>query len=109
MSILQDIIKDTYKVTEYSGRGMFGKSCLGVQIDGMSELGALLAAIIEKVSIDNRAIIAEDISSIATDSLGKGVIVYFSKVEFLHELIDEDSIDENDGHAVLRNLLEEEP
>lgn len=95
MSILQDIIKDTYKVTEYSGRGMFGKTCLGVQIEGMNKLGSLLATIIGKIDDSNRVAVVEEICSITTDSLGKGIIVYFPRVEFCKS-DDEDSFDEED-------------
>lgn len=65
--------------TDYSGRGMYGRTCFGIDIDGAAagftfKLGVALAA--------NHPELAEELSyeTVATDNMGLGTIVYWPNV-----------------------------
>lgn len=79
----QDLIEDAgYTCCPYTGRGM-NKECLGVCIDD-NKLGKFLADVIDESSedLEEKSEIAKAIRVMQTDSMGKGIIVYFPGVEF---------------------------
>jgi hypothetical protein len=63
--------------TDYSGRGMYGKTCVGIVVDDVDllELGAAIAETIEDEEL-RKALI----SGSRTDSMGYSTIVYWSRV-----------------------------
>lgn len=80
-SRLQDILESTVDgVRSYSGRGMYGRSCLGVETD---DLGDLFAAVLEELEGEEDT---QDVQlafkSMRTDALGRGTIVYFPAVAY---------------------------
>jgi hypothetical protein len=62
----------------YSGRGMYGRSCVGIVIDSESDLLALGVAISELVEDyeDKQTLV----NSVKTDSMGRGLIAYWTGV-----------------------------
>lgn len=66
----------------YSGRGMYGRCCLGVDLYQGQSLGSLIAVLITEVDEDDREDVAEAVQGMLTDSMGLGSIVYFPSVLF---------------------------
>jgi hypothetical protein len=96
MSKLQELMAKHYPARSYSGRGMFGKSCLGFDLNCGIGMGRFLSTLIEStlgLSQDSIDEIAEQIESIQTDHMGLGMIVYFPGVEFYGEGDDLDDAD----------------
>lgn len=73
----------------YSGRAMYGKTCLAVDLDG-GTLGPFVADVIEalqtqvggEIMSTNGDDISEAFRSMKTDSMGRGSVVYFPGVPF---------------------------
>lgn len=92
--VLQEILEGEFEVRSYSGRGMYGRECLGVDV-GRGELGELLAVVVENVEEDDRYEVAQVLRGMATDSMGLGMIVYFPGVPFFDDGSDDDEEDES--------------
>jgi hypothetical protein len=88
---LQEAIESSNNWTcrSYSGRGMYGKTCLGVETDSY-QLGELFSDIIQLMDEDDRDEICKAISSMREDGMGLGLIVYFPSVPFIEEDEEED-------------------
>ena len=98
--ILQQIIDDSEGFTSrsYSGRGMYGKTCLGVELNRDNTLGGFLAALVWGAEDNSRHLmddLAEGLRSAQTDSMGLGQILYFPNVPYTDE-DDEDSGEDSD-------------
>lgn len=81
-SRLQDILESTVDgVRSYSGRGMYGRSCLGVET---YDLGDLFASVLEELEGEEDT---QDLQlafkSMCTDAMGRGTIVYFPAVPYV--------------------------
>lgn len=92
-SRLQAILESTVDgVRSYSGRAMYGRSCLGVETN---DVGDLFAAVLEELEGEEDT---QDVQlafkSMCTDALGLGTIVYFPAVPFVG-----DEEDDEDEHA----------
>lgn len=79
------------EVRSYSGRGMYGKYCLGVVVvDGLSDLIEFVTTIAREVEtcinddvdhpLEN---FADRLSSIAVDNMGRSMIYYWPGVELV--------------------------
>jgi hypothetical protein len=69
------------KVRSYSGRGMYGEQCVGVDTDGGDfGYGIVAAAMIEAADDDEREALALAFSKTRTDGMGRGIIVYWPDV-----------------------------
>lgn len=82
-------IKRVYK--GYSGRGMYGRKCLGIVTD--DEWGTALEVakwLFENYEKDAEDIL-EELSDSRVDSLGRNIIIYFPGIE-----IDEDDEEEEE-------------
>lgn len=105
---LVDLLKDAgYRVRSYSGRFMYGRSCLGFIVDEGSALTAI-GEVLENVAlgeVDTDKIL-DRVESLGTlirdtreDNMGLGTIVYFPSVAWDDSYAsedDEDSEDEDD-------------
>lgn len=90
--ILQTILDKflpNYELMFYSGRGMFGKECLGISLKRNDTLGKffseLLYVVMTKEFEDKLEVIhelQEAFRSMETDSLGMGMVVYFPHTEY---------------------------
>lgn len=91
VSILVELGED---VRDYSGRGMYGERCVGINVSSANavQFGFQLACDIgirlldELGSMDAQDVL-DELSGleIQTDSLGKGIIVYFPKLKWSDE------------------------
>lgn len=99
MSELQRILESDgeFETRSYSGRGMYGDTCLGVTIDG--GIGRMLALIVESADEDNREALGETLRSMRTDSMGRGTIVYFPGTPYVGEDDEEECEECGDEHA----------
>lgn len=101
---------DPYDIVSYSGRAMYGKKCLGVKVKNGS-IGPLVADIAKHgaailnndedngTSTSPRAYqdFYRHFSSMTSDSLGLGMIVYFTSAKYVEtDDIDEDGEDVED-------------
>lgn len=94
---LQRIIEDgEFNCRSYSGRGMYGKSCLGVEIDlnHDSSLGSLMASIVYLTTEDCQEEVAEGLKRLRMDSLGLGQIVYFPGIPYSEDEPESDESEE---------------
>jgi hypothetical protein len=84
--------EDDVRETGYSGRGMYGNTCAGITFDSVTqsfrfftELGRIAVAY---ESDDDEALeqaagaVLDLVDAAATDSMGRGVIVYFPRWTF---------------------------
>lgn len=76
----------------YSGRGMFGRSCLGTEAD----LGEFLVVLVYGTNDENQDELAETVQNIRTDSMGLGGIFYFPGTKYVSDEEDEDEEDADD-------------
>ncbi len=61
--------------TDYSGRGMYGKSCVGIVAHSLLALGAAISRLVEDEELRE-----ELVSNSLTDSMGYDTIVYWPRV-----------------------------
>lgn len=66
-----------YRLQQYSGRGMMGRQCLGVLLDGNDgyEIMAMLGAASD----------GQQVPIPKNDSLGRGYILYWPHIEYTEE------------------------
>lgn len=70
-----------HEARAYSGRGMFGKQCVGFTIEGHPiAVGAGLMLEAANISDDMANELLEAMESVASDALGLRTIVYFPSV-----------------------------
>lgn len=79
---------------KYSGRGMYGKQCIGVVTDQPLKLMALITA--QMAEIDLLDEFLNIIGSVAQDSMGYDTVVYFKRVEWPEGV--EETEEESDEH-----------
>lgn len=93
---LQEAIERSgeFSCRSYSGRCMYGKECLGVEVDRNHSLGDLFADIIASIDEDNREEIEDGVRSLRTDGMGLGEIVYFQDVRFVAKKDDDEDLGE---------------
>lgn len=89
--VLQMALEDLgYETRSYSGRGMFGKTCLGFVVrhhDGNSWLCKLVRYAAENP--DEGRIIADELESYSDDNMGLDTIIYFPDVPYISEVVEE--------------------
>ncbi|MHB8407832.1 MAG: hypothetical protein ACYDHY_06915 [Acidiferrobacterales bacterium] len=90
---LQEIIEEAgYETRSYSGRGMYGRSCLGVTIDRDHDLMDFIADVLEHASESediSLSELADSFRGAKTDSMGLGTILYFPDVAHQDEPAEE--------------------
>jgi hypothetical protein len=83
--ILVEALRDAgYSVRSYSGRGMYGRSCVGAELErgtGAFKVASDVAAALLDTEVGAHALIRElaDLR-VCEDSLGLGSILYFPQV-----------------------------
>jgi hypothetical protein len=83
MANLQQFI-ETYTQLEtrsYSGRGMYGASCLAVAADDVGDVIKQLACPASEDPTMFRQV-EQDLDGIRTDSMGRGIVIYFPSAKF---------------------------
>jgi hypothetical protein len=80
MRTFQQILEAAgYETSAYSGRGMQGRECLGVDLPAGADrdLGRMLAEVIGAMGPGENDIVAGAFRRMRTDALGCGSVVYF--------------------------------
>ncbi len=72
-----------YNVRSYSGRGMYGDSCLGIVADNVI---ATVVNVLLNINIDEQYDFLDVFESARTDSMGMSDIVYFPKLKVTPEI-----------------------
>jgi len=78
---------DDAELRSYSGRNMYGKQCLGIDMESMTD------AFRFALSVDDSDLIWA-LSHPVFDNMGRGIIVYFPNVEAPEGIDDEDDEDD---------------
>jgi hypothetical protein len=80
----------------YSGRGMYGKHCISVDV---SNVGALIAfgAELGWQSKFTNAEISEIAQSVHTDSMGRDIVVYWPHLEWDRATMQDDDDDDDES------------
>ena len=93
-SKIQEFVENAqgeFSCRSYSGRAMYGESCLGVDIESAG-VGALMALIVDGIEelVDTDSLEPDDLAGIAaalrsmrTDQMGMGTIAYFPGVTYV--------------------------
>lgn len=75
---LIQLIEDAgYEAQSYSGRGMYGKECVGVDVDDDTEFAVDVMATAEP---EDKETVRALLKASSVDQLGKGYIVYFPRL-----------------------------
>ena len=99
---LQELLQDVgYKCRSYSGRNMYGNNCLGVTLSSRIEPMRFVAEVLEHVADHDGDDMADMLDELVrglrdckTDSMGRGMIIYFPMIDFEGEE-DDDEEDED--------------
>lgn len=65
---------------DYSGRGMFGKTCVGIAVDSQESYRIIAELVQELIVYYDFDDTVHALGNICSDSLGLGTIIYFPKV-----------------------------
>ncbi len=76
LSVLQRTEPDAELRSDYSGRGMYGRTCLGFVVRNPQIIGAAVAIGLACTDIDP----VEMMSHAARDSMGRDFIIYFPEI-----------------------------
>lgn len=96
--ILINAIHDAgYEPRSYSGRGMYGRSCVGVTVDRGTSAFNLAAEII--ASSADPVEMADSLCklNVSQDSMGLDSIIYFPNVPWVEEETEENDLDDLAG------------
>lgn len=100
MKNLQELLEDLeYETRSYEGRGMNGRSCLAITVSSGFNVGKLFADILGTCieRLDERSAedpdryddewntVIEAFENMQTDSMGKGVVIYFPTEKYEEE------------------------
>lgn len=72
-TLVYDIDGEIYE--DYSGRGMFGKSCLGITVENLEK--SLFKLGKESLNYD----FYQELEWFRTDNMGRSYIIYFPKIQ----------------------------
>lgn len=84
---MQHLGEFEFSIRKYSGRGMYGKKCLGITFDGSF---SLIHFGYELGRLADEDFHIEEAFNYATDSMGLGTILYWPNIEF-NDVFEEDS------------------
>lgn len=83
MRTFQQILEAAgYECEAYSGRGMGGEKCLSITLVNGDQMGRFFADVLEEVRDEHEGHISNAFRRMRSESLGKGLVVYFPGVEF---------------------------
>ncbi len=89
MHSLQLLIEEAgFECCSYSGRGMYGKQCLGVVLEGPHELDQLVSGVMEACAQLNAyalPLCSAAMEDMCWDNMGLGTIYYWPNVPYTGE------------------------
>jgi hypothetical protein len=72
-----------FKVRSYSGRGMYGANCIGIDMDDIGGVMRLAAALIDAgMDVEDVHVLG---TLMKTDSMGRGIVVYWPRLKLSDE------------------------
>lgn len=86
---IKDIGEIEFTIRSYSGRGMYGKQCLGITID----LENIASLFFDLGQIYSKSDFYSETQSITFDNMGLSMIVYFPYVEYVDDKNEESEED----------------
>ena len=102
---LVEVIEEAgFEARSYSGRAMYGRDCVGVELDrgdsGFSLAAKLCAAAPDCLSEEDALDFVDGLSrlDVREDSMGLGGIVYFPRVDWPEDLSPDGEEDEDEEH-----------
>lgn len=103
-TIFKEAIEDAgYSVRSYSGRGMYGKSCLGFEtsrgqsaVRATAEIMGTLSDICQYEDDLEISDFVEMFGDVEEDSMGLGMIIYFPDISWDEEWTESENDEEND-------------
>ncbi|MGH9921075.1 MAG: hypothetical protein ACRD6W_19675, partial [Nitrososphaerales archaeon] len=100
---LQSVLEGVgYECRSYSGRGMYGAKCLGVEIDRDTSLGYLVGDLIDALEgDDDLREVADGFRQLRSDDMGLGTIFYFPGVPYVEDEPEEEEDEEDGGPPVV--------
>ena len=66
---------------DYSGRGMFGRKCVGIVIDSGTNSLEMIMELTEMLIDNDIEYVSEKIGAIRQDNMGMGTIIYFPRIK----------------------------
>src|SRR6185503_1826598 len=82
----------------YSGRGMYGKECFGVDSSNpVNDLIRLFGALAEQFDAEQIAEVANALDGVRMDSMGRGSIMYWPSIEWQENVRDDQDEDGDDA------------
>lgn len=100
---LNHILADTSRLRSYSGRGMYGKECVGIDLENDAEIAGFFFALGQKCYAsgdDLLASLGDGSEEMKSDSMGRGRIIYWPDVYVADPaLLRDDDDDEEDEDA----------
>jgi len=88
VKLVEALVSDHFKVIRYSGRGMYGKQCVGIVYDSPGEL-IRLGALITLHPLDYWGVPRfelRDLQRVSIDSMGLSTVAYWPHLEWPHGL-----------------------
>jgi len=84
--ILQELLENgNFECRSYSGRGMYGKECLGVVCKNERQVISKIIEALANESINDHFDVSDAFSEFYKDNLGSNTIVYFPGIKFVDE------------------------
>jgi hypothetical protein len=77
--LIQALEGSDFTVRDYSGRGMYGTHCVGIDVDTTGDVMKIAAMLTESgVEVDEIIELGERMT---TDSMGRGMIIYWPSIK----------------------------
>ena len=76
---------ETLLTTDYSGRGMYDRNCVGFYAEPAMVIAAFAKALGEDRNLDWDMELMELAEMVRTDSMGRGTITYFPSLQIINE------------------------
>jgi hypothetical protein len=100
VATLNDLLSDfDTRLRSYSGRGMYGKDCVGVDLENSAQIASVFFSLGERCQSsgdDRLASLGDGDEQIKTDSMGRGLIVYWPDVYVADAALLRDADEEDD-------------
>lgn len=100
----QTLLEETsYIPQSYSGRGMYGRTCLSVSLNKETTIGMFVGSILETLQYNIESYdydmdifneVREAFLNMQTDQMGMGIVVYFPEIKYIS--CEEDSAEDSD-------------
>jgi len=79
VEILSDL---DYEPRSYSGRNMFGRQCVGIEVEDLHELYDIGYNVAEAIADRGMSTVASSPGTPVFDQLGRGIIVYWPNMDW---------------------------